>query len=1259
MGRARCFSLLRKITVAVAVLLGPVTAQAKIIYVDDDAAGANDGSSWESAYKFLQEALADANSAAKPVEIRVAQGVYTPDSNSAVPNGAGDREATFQLIKGVILRGGFAGGELDVRDVEAYKTILSGDLDGNDGEVVNPKDLREEPTRAENSYHVVTGSGTDETAVLNGFTITGGNANGPVLGDESPDPYRLQMGGGMYNSGGSPTLTGCNFGGNSAKYGGGIYNYQGNPNLSNCIFSGNYAERNAGGIYNSKGSPNLSDCTLSGNYAERNAGGMYNYDRGPTVTNCTFSGNYAEERGGGMFNYQSSLTVTNCSFTGNSAGSGGGMFNYQSSPTLINCILRYNTPDQTLNGTITYSNIQGGWEGMGNIDTDPCFVDPGHWGHEDDLNTVVEPNDPKAVWVRGDYHLKSQAGRYNPKTGTWVKDAVTSPCIDAGDPNSDWKAELWSHGKRINIGAYGGTTQASMSLSAEGDPADCNTDWVVDAEDFLILCEDWLTERLPTAADINRDGAVNVNDYSLLAAKWLHDIFVHVDLVDVPNVVGMTQTDAEAAITVACLTVGTVATVNSNTVPSGDVISQDPAAGTNVTSASAVDMVVSLGPVMLECEVEGYPCSLSEVPIEILERSVALGEVVLAMFERGDSTAEIETWLNEQVDMAEVQADDLTVRFRLDGGRGTWVLREEAFATQSAPGAASSAHRPILQSAVVPLMDSVSVNGVVPFHVVGGDLEPKKALVLSPMQWDLPGNIDGETVSAILASTRGYGSVLHLSNETILEANVNVDSFKGWNGYQVIHVDSHGSLICEEGEPCRALVAFITCEAFFGKALWENCTAEDLATIEEKGVVPIPHKRKNGKEAWELGLEADFFRENYGRRKGTKPLENTLIFFNTCHGYSSQDTDLANALRGSTSVFIGWDSPADINGANATSKKLYEELSEWGYTVETAYNNLGSLKTDGYGHTLIQSGRKAGGDLRIRDVVSLLNPETMLPIPPYDSVAIVGKQGDGEPDAVPYLVQVDGVKKVNSDVLVYVQVDMSVELVQADPQPLSSGTTNEHDQWLVSGVVDLPIDLEEDEEVTIKAWVYLPSGGESNHEVAVTLTGEEEESLVGEWVVDNDSLDVKAIGFELKYVQGEIRATFGKKGNVDVVYDNWEYCVFDWDTDLSIGGIDCMNYEEFTTTIKADGTTTYEVDGDTINFGHYFESDFLEGTQIVHHIKDWTPDVLPDVDRIIEESVTGRDVFVWSPNYELQGSTLRLIFWNHEFILHRRGSADE
>ena len=169
MGKRTILKMWPAISIFLVALATGVTTPGVIIYVDNDAIGANDGSSWADAYNYLQDALADTNSAAKPVEIRVAQGIYKPDLGGG--NTLGDREATFQLFNGVTIKGGFAGfGEPnpDVWDTEAYETILSGDLEGDDGPDFSHY--------GDNSCHVVTGSYTDRTAVLDGFTIKAGCA---------------------------------------------------------------------------------------------------------------------------------------------------------------------------------------------------------------------------------------------------------------------------------------------------------------------------------------------------------------------------------------------------------------------------------------------------------------------------------------------------------------------------------------------------------------------------------------------------------------------------------------------------------------------------------------------------------------------------------------------------------------------------------------------------------------------------------------------------------------------------------------------------------------------------------------------------------------------------------------------------------------------------------------------------------------------------------------------------------------------------
>jgi predicted outer membrane repeat protein len=472
----------------------------RIIYVDDDADGFNTGTSWTDAINSLQDALLLAYFYEKPVEIRVAQGIYTPDKGVGIM--PGDPRASFQLINGVTIKGGYSnsshrGRGADIRDINQYKSILSGDLNADDGqEFTNNRD---------NSYHVVTASRTDATAVLDGFTVTGGNGNA-----EGPLPF----GGGVYNNESSPTLINCIFSRNAAgESGGGMYNYNSNPILLNCIFIENAAPTRGSGMYNFESNPTLTNCTFISNRGG-SGGGMYNFNSRPMLADCAFSRNSALN-GGGMFNENSAPALLNCTFGGNSArrGDGGGMENISSSnPTLTNCIfsdnsayyggaihcidsslkiinntiinnsatgyggggvycgnsspmvvkmvvntiLWNNSPDEIYEKidrdipttiTVTYSDVKGGFPGEGNIDVDPLFADPDN----------------------GDYHLKSQAGRWDPISQSWVIDQISSSCIDAGDPGTLAGLERFPNGGRINIGAYGGTPEASLSFRQISD----------------------------------------------------------------------------------------------------------------------------------------------------------------------------------------------------------------------------------------------------------------------------------------------------------------------------------------------------------------------------------------------------------------------------------------------------------------------------------------------------------------------------------------------------------------------------------------------------------------------------------------------------------------------------------------------------------------------------------------------------------------------------------------------------------------------
>ena len=194
----------------------------------------------------------------------------------------------------------------------------------------------------------------------------------------------------------------------------------------------------------------LKGFTITGGEADR-GGGIYCMNgSNPTITNCTFRGNSAygslgrlpKAYGGGICCQSSNPIITNCTFHGNLAvDQGGSIYCEDSSPTLTNCIFWGNTPDEIYgdNAEVTYSNVQGGFGGEGNMDVDPLFADP----------------------ENGDYHLKSQAGRYDPHSQTWIVDDITSLCIDAGNPSTPVGLEPIPNGGIINMGAYGGTSEAS------------------------------------------------------------------------------------------------------------------------------------------------------------------------------------------------------------------------------------------------------------------------------------------------------------------------------------------------------------------------------------------------------------------------------------------------------------------------------------------------------------------------------------------------------------------------------------------------------------------------------------------------------------------------------------------------------------------------------------------------------------------------------------------------------------------------------
>ncbi|MHC4496198.1 MAG: WD40 domain-containing protein, partial [Planctomycetota bacterium] len=296
-------------------LYSPGSEQIKRIYVKADAQPPYDGNSWDTAFNDLQDAL----SIAQPnTDIWVAAGIYRPD------RGTGAREASFHLKNGVRLFGGFSGTETSInqRDPNQNQTILSGDLNGDDGPDFANND--------ENSYHVVISIETDEKAFLDGFTITSGNADGPSR-------YRLDDGGGMFGSG--ATIIGCIFRLNSAVRGGAVYGEPGKPTFVNCTFTENKAVQGGGIHFRHLTGGMLVNCNFVNNSVDQYGGGIYTFQSYHcTLTNCSFITNKASYHGGAIWSFGSKAIVSGNTFRENSADvGGGGVYLTEDASTFIEC----------------------------------------------------------------------------------------------------------------------------------------------------------------------------------------------------------------------------------------------------------------------------------------------------------------------------------------------------------------------------------------------------------------------------------------------------------------------------------------------------------------------------------------------------------------------------------------------------------------------------------------------------------------------------------------------------------------------------------------------------------------------------------------------------------------------------------------------------------------------------------------------------------------------------------------------------------
>ena len=383
------------------------------LHVDSSIAVSGNGGAWTTAFKTLDEAFIAASRCTNVQNIYVAKGTYQPAAGNS-----------YSMMQHVKMYGGFpgGGGNFSQRNPATYPTILKG-----------------------NNRSVIYNYAIDTTALLDGFTITGG---------------RALWGGGIFNHGASPTINNCTIANNETYMqspsvgggsGGGLYNNEGsNGVITNCQFTGNKAlttgGNGGGAIVNYNSSPVINRCVFTSNTGAY-GGAIYNINATAAniiITNTVFAGNTATGDGGAIANSNVTNLLTNVTFVNNTAGGGGGAIdNYQSNLTPTNCIFYGNTAGSysdtwhesgTLN--ISYSLTQTALAGTGNIQaTTTPFVD------------IVNPAGADGIWYTADDGLMLKTG---------------SPCINAGIPdttgmglgNTDLAGNTRIIGSAIDLGAY-------------------------------------------------------------------------------------------------------------------------------------------------------------------------------------------------------------------------------------------------------------------------------------------------------------------------------------------------------------------------------------------------------------------------------------------------------------------------------------------------------------------------------------------------------------------------------------------------------------------------------------------------------------------------------------------------------------------------------------------------------------------------------------------------------------------------------------
>lgn len=541
--------------------------------------------------------------------------------------------------------------------------------------------------------------------------------------------------------------------------------------------------------------------------------------------------------------------------------------------------------------------------------------------------------------------------------------------------------------------------------------------------------------------------------------------------------------------------------------------------GDPASSASPIGSGPTGEATVLDCTQAGYPCSFAEVSLAVIERSLSLSNEAAQQLEDGVDIEQVAAFLAAQGGVDEVTVDGPVLGFRLAGGRPMIVdvAGEQEFL------AGESSSDPAAVSALVQadtMREFSTVRTVTRSVLAGGDNAQRRALVLSPFRYEANFGNAGELVAAALSSVRGYaGNVTHLATVDEFDPKVTVDVLTQLQDYDVIHIDTHGGTLCKkkdvllpkalvkgkDKQKCENGVTDFLVQRFHG-------TAQDLHSLAHPGIV---HYR--GRLHQSIAVTADFFRYYY-----PDGLSDTLFVLGSCNTFRA---DMADAIAGSRGIFASWDGYTEFSLVKNTSLTLLDSLG-LGLTVGEAFARLPSFSpenAEAQGSTLQYTVRRAGGDLRIRDLITVRDNLTGELVTDTSGIEVIEVPGDGQNDNLDLEFIIDG---ISPEQLANFYVNLVIEdKVIGHLNLKQSGVQAGEFRYQVSTPVPLPFDVQEGQALNMDFWIPLPDLGE-DHYIAAPKVNERQTPDVGaEWVltsqaittrIDDQTIKTASVIFELE-----------------------------------------------------------------------------------------------------------------------------------------------